>query len=259
MAAIFFDIDGTLLDRYFHIEKSTKEGIRQLKKNGHRVYINSGRSKVYINHEEMLSLGFDGISSGCGTNIFLHGKEVLYHPMSLPLMYEVLSDLYQMDIPMILEGRDWLFMDKEKICTVPYGERLYHNMIAHIQPLRGNEVRWQGTKMCGITAGKDLQPLEEKYSGRLYFIDHDAAVMEAIPEGFSKATAIEKICSLTGADIHDTYAFGDGTNDVEMLTFAGHGIAMGNARKPAKEAADYVTDDIHDDGIYKALEHFGLI
>jgi hypothetical protein len=48
-------------------------------------------------------------------------------------------------------------------------------------------------------------------------------------------------------------------NDLDMLDFAGHGIAMGNGTAPAKEAAEYVTTDIHDDGIRRAMEHYGLI
>lgn len=56
-----------------------------------------------------------------------------------------------------------------------------------------------------------------------------------------------------------SYAFGDSINDVEMLKHVQHGIAMGNGTKAAKEAADYITAPLHEDGIYKGLEHFGLI
>ena len=54
-------------------------------------------------------------------------------------------------------------------------------------------------------------------------------------------------------------AFGDGGNDVTMLDYAGIGVAMGNACDTAKQAADYVTDDIMKDGLAKALGHFHLI
>ena len=60
-------------------------------------------------------------------------------------------------------------------------------------------------------------------------------------------------------DIEQTIAFGDGRNDVEMLTEVGLGIAMGNGAIEAKAVADYVTDDIDKDGILKALNHFSLI
>ena len=54
-------------------------------------------------------------------------------------------------------------------------------------------------------------------------------------------------------------AFGDGINDIEMLTYAALGVAMGNARAELKEIAQYVTTDIEDDGIYNALIHLGVI
>ena len=54
-------------------------------------------------------------------------------------------------------------------------------------------------------------------------------------------------------------AFGDGGNDVEMLRYAGIGVAMGNACPEAKAAADYITDDVTADGLANGLRHFGLI
>ena len=54
-------------------------------------------------------------------------------------------------------------------------------------------------------------------------------------------------------------AFGDGGNDIEMLRYAGTGVAMGNADDAVKAAADYVTTSVDDDGIMNALKHFGLI
>ncbi len=57
----------------------------------------------------------------------------------------------------------------------------------------------------------------------------------------------------------ETMAFGDGENDIDMIRFAGIGVAMGNGIPALQKAADYVTDDIDEDGIANALHHFGLI
>ena len=57
----------------------------------------------------------------------------------------------------------------------------------------------------------------------------------------------------------DTVAFGDGGNDIPMLKEAAVGVAMGNASDEVKKAADYVTDNVDDDGIRNALEHLKLI
>ena len=69
MAAIFFDIDGTLWDRDNNIPQSTKEAIHQLQENGHQTFLCRGRTRVFINSEELLGMGFDGIVCGCGTFI----------------------------------------------------------------------------------------------------------------------------------------------------------------------------------------------
>ena len=57
----------------------------------------------------------------------------------------------------------------------------------------------------------------------------------------------------------DTIAIGDGLNDVEMIKEAGYGIAMGNSSDVLKASADYVTDDVSNDGLYKAFKHLGII
>ena len=48
-------------------------------------------------------------------------------------------------------------------------------------------------------------------------------------------------------------------NDLDMLRYVAHGVAMGNGTKEAKEAADYVTTELKDDGIYQGLLYYGLI
>ena len=62
-----------------------------------------------------------------------------------------------------------------------------------------------------------------------------------------------------GLTKEEIIAFGDGENDLEMLAFAGVGVAMGNADEEVKEVADYVTTEIDDDGIWNACKHFKLI
>ena len=77
--------------------------------------------------------------------------------------------------------------------------------------------------------------------------------------GNSKQHGIDLIAAHYGIDLKDTLAFGDGGNDISMLRHAGIGIAMGNANDTVKQNADYVTDDIDNDGIVKALRHLDLL
>ena len=62
-----------------------------------------------------------------------------------------------------------------------------------------------------------------------------------------------------GIPIAHTIAFGDGGNDAPMLLRAGMGVAMGNSSDTTKAAADYITTDIDDNGIEKALKHLKII
>ena len=54
-------------------------------------------------------------------------------------------------------------------------------------------------------------------------------------------------------------AFGDAQNDMDMIEYAGIGIAMGNAEESLKEIADYVTTDVDDDGVLNALKEYGIL
>ena len=75
----------------------------------------------------------------------------------------------------------------------------------------------------------------------------------------TKATGIKHLIEYLNIDKKDTIAFGDGHNDREMIEFCEIGVAMGNALQKVKEVSDYITDDIENDGIYKAMKYLKLI
>ena len=77
--------------------------------------------------------------------------------------------------------------------------------------------------------------------------------------GVSKASAIETLIQHLGIPKENTYAFGDGLNDIDMLEYCEHGIAVGNATQGLKDIADEITDDIAEDGIYNSMKKHGLI
>ena len=73
-------------------------------------------------------------------------------------------------------------------------------------------------------------------------------------KGADKGSALKILCSHLGIDISETVAFGDDFNDLEMLTVAGTGVAMGNAIKEIKNIADFITESNDNDGVAKWLE-----
>ena len=82
---------------------------------------------------------------------------------------------------------------------------------------------------------------------------------DIIAKGGGKMAGIRRYLDMIGIKPEEIIAFGDAENDLEMIRFAGIGVAMGNAEASVKAVADYVTADIDDDGIEKALKHYNLI
>ena len=76
--AVFFDIDGTLMDHHNFIPKSTVDGIHRLQEKGNYAFLCTGRSRAFVRHPAIMEIGFDGIVSGCGTMIEFHDKVVYY-------------------------------------------------------------------------------------------------------------------------------------------------------------------------------------
>ena len=77
--------------------------------------------------------------------------------------------------------------------------------------------------------------------------------------GVNKASAIETLIQHLNVPQENTFAFGDGMNDADMLEYCHIGIAVGNAKEGLKAIADEVCDDIAEDGIYKTMKKYQLI
>lgn len=80
--------------------------------------------------------------------------------------------------------------------------------------------------------------------------------VDIISKGSGKVLGIKKYIKMMNILKEETMAFGDGENDLEMLEFVEYGVALGNGVDELKKIANYVTDDIDDDGVYNAIQHY---
>jgi len=96
----------------------------------------------------------------------------------------------------------------------------------------------------------------EKFGDRFSICRSMPFFLEVMPQGINKAASLERLLNLLEMAPEDMVACGDGFNDVEMIKYAGFGVAMGNAVDEVKAVADYVTRSNDDNGIVDVIEEF---
>lgn len=257
--AVFFDIDGTILDEHNYIPMSTAEGIHKLQMAGNYAFLCTGRSRAFVKNESLLSIGFDGIVSGCGTMIEFQNKVIYYRKIGHDQIKKTITFLKEHRVAAIMEGRFKLYLDQEDFGNDMYIARLRQEVGREMAPITGSESEWEVSKFSCATEHADLEAVKKGLEKDYDLLIHDIPVMEIVPKGCSKGTGILKVCEHLGITAEDTYAFGDSVNDLPMFEVAGCSVAMGNANDRVKQKADFVTKALHDDGIYYALEYFKLL
>ncbi|RFU69884.1 Cof-type HAD-IIB family hydrolase [Bacillus sp. V59.32b] len=252
---VFFDIDGTLLDDDKKLPSSTKEGIKALQENGTFVAISTGRAPFmfeYLRDE----LDIDTYVSYNGQYVVFENEVIYKNPLSETQLEQLHKDAANNNTPMIF------MTEKTMKASVDHHKRIEEAMGSLHFPhpekddtfYRNREI-YQSLLFCTDVEQKLYEGKYEQFR----FIRWHEYSLDVLPNGGSKAQGIKILIDRAGFKLEDVYAFGDGLNDVEMLETVGHGIAMGNALDEVKTFADYVTDDVSDDGIYKGLKHFNLI
>ena len=258
---VFFDIDGTLWDEKMMVPESTKLAIKKLQENGHKAFVCTGRAMGNVNDPQFDEIGFDGFIAACGNHVEMDGKILYERNMS----YEDVKAIYDVSrehqLPIIYEGTKYQWMDREGFEGDSYITYIVENLkdaAVYLDECELDEI--EANKFSALVNEQTNYPaVEEALSNRFDFMNHGDGIIEAVPKGTSKATGIAWFCEHLGIAIEDTYALGDSINDLEMLAFVGHSIAMGNASQAAKDVAEYVTTHIHEKGVYNALKHYKLI
>ena len=276
---IFLDIDGTLLDEQDEIPESAKLACIMARRNGHSIYLCTGRSKAEI-YDFIMDVGFDGIISAGGGYVEI-GDKMLYHKkVSDKSVQHMISYFNEHNIDFYLESNGGLFASKNLLPHVElciYGD-LDNDPIAkerklkHPQPFvsaltLGEENLYHGdiNKACFLENKEVLfEEIKKEFEGEFHIIQCTMPIFgqdsgELMVPGIHKATAIEILISHLGISQKNTIGIGDGMNDSEMLEYCELGIAMGNAHEGLKLIADEITDSVDNDGIYNSFKKHSLI
>lgn len=252
---VFFDLDGTILNEDKIIPESTKRAVCLLQEKGIYTVLSTGRVPQMFDWI-LEELNIDSYVCINGQYVVFEGKEIYSNPMDPEMLRDITrlatsnghAVAYCNHQHVMASEQDHAFISAS-FSTLKMDYPLVDPRFYQHSPV------YQGHLYCEIQDEQTYAKCYPEYS----FVRWDKYAADILPRGCSKAIGIRKVLEATEIKVENSYAFGDGLNDLEMLTIVGTGIAMGNAVPEAKAVADFVTTSCSQDGIFNGLVSLGLL
>ena len=258
-----FDLDGTVLRRDLEIPGRTLAAMNELRDRGMRLVVATGR-RFEGAREHAGRLGFsdeDPVICYGGSMVRRMGGETLLHrTISRGLAADVLEWAAQRD----LHAR--VFVDG-RIITSPDTPAVLRHLRRYEEPglcVVEDPAAWlreggeKPTKLVLVDHPDEVQgwleEAREAFRGRLFVTRSLPHYVEVGGLEGTKSKALGFLCDHWGIDPSRAIAFGDADNDIDMLRFVGHGVAVGGMTDEVREAADAVAPPVHEDGVALYLE-----
>ena len=253
--AAFFDVDGTLLSyKTRQVLPSAKAAIAALQQRGILCIVATGRHMIQLKKLPVAEIPFDAYLMLNGQLMLDKDENILFGvPIDGKAKDFLIEKFNDRTYPAVMVERDQMYLN----CVTDHVEevnRIISIAIPAISDYRGGDIY----QVCAY-----LRPEEEHLIGPIVeecvLTGWHYGGKDIIAKGGGKMAGIRRYLDMIGIRPEEIIAFGDAENDLEMIRFAGIGVAMGNAEASVKAVADYVTADVDDDGIEKALKHYNLI
>lgn len=268
---VFLDIDGTLMDFQGSLPESARKALMLAKEAGHRLVLCTGRTKSEI-YPELKAMEFDGIIGAAGAYVECGGQTIYRHVIAQDKLVHMLDYFDSNQLTYCLQTSEGVVMTaknrigfRDYFLSVGLSEELIWkilaaNIIEEEDSRKRNNVEKVAYYGAPIFADEVQRVLGDyfKVTGASYG-DNTVSNGEITCTGETKATGIQRYMDFIGADIEETISIGDSLNDVDMLSKTAVAVAMGNAKPETKAIADYITDDVRRDGLWKAFKYLGLI
>ena len=271
MKVIFLDIDGTLVDYSTRISESAVKAVQETRKNGNRVYLSTGRSRAEV-YDSIWEIGVDGMIGGNGMYIEDRGTVIQDLVMRKKDVVKAVDWMNENGLGFYLESRNGLFGSSNflaKASEVLFGEDSEdgRKRVSELMPHMIFDGEFYRDDVAKISFCLSPDKLEEARAMFGDFLKVDSwsgsgkkqEFGELAVMGADKVHAVSKLLEYLGVKKEDTFAFGDAESDIQMVRYCQVGVAMGNAGERLKSVADYVTDDVDRDGLWKAFVKFGLV
>ena len=252
---IFLDVDGTLYSHSIHdIPPSALSALEALQKRGVRVFLATGRHPLALKRLNLHDFPFDGYVTLTGHLCYDREKQPVFLCPLPESDTAVLRQAFRDHLlPMLLLHEDESYMNYADDRTVKMMSSV-SSAPPPVGPLSEKPV-YSAAIYCPRS---EAEQLSERLPGCRLSAWHPTG-FDIISRDVGKVRGIEEMMRRYHLKREEIAVFGDADNDVEMISFAGIGVAMGNGTAAAKAAADYVTDSVDADGLKKAFRHLGLL
>ena len=251
----FFDFDDTLYSHKTHsIPFDAIEALELLYQNGIKIFIATGRNYQEFTMFEMPKHLIEGYLLENGHLCFDKDLNVIYEsPLSKESMDKALFDFNKKERAVLFANKDMQYVniiDDELI----EAQKVISSPLPPVRDYQGEHIYM----VSYFGSEEELEKLIPLYP-ECTISYWSRQGIDIISGGGGKETGIHKILEHYGFTSQEAISFGDGDNDVPMLKATGLSVCVGNGIEAAKQAADYVSSDIDEGGIYQALKHFELI
>lgn len=252
---VALDVDGTLVDHTNVMSPAVREAVVALRESGVQVVIATGRAVPGV-YDALDKLGFReglGVASN-GSVVFGVEPFEVVHAVTFDARRAVARVLER--VPEALVAVEDIGVGYRVNRPFPAGEITGQIVVDDIESMVADPV----TRV--VVRAPDHQP--EEFHAMVadlglddtnYYIGY-SAWLDLAPEGTSKASGMQVVVDRLGVDAADVLAVGDGNNDLELLEWAGRGVAMGHGPLELKMVADDVTGSVAEDGLATELQRY---
>ena len=254
--AFFFDIDGTLVHEQngkLVVPQKNIESINKLREKGYKTFIATGRTEAFI-PSSVYELEMDGYVTANGAVVRVNDKLIHQQKLCPDVVVKIIEFCKKNNHPWMFEG-DLAYVDD---LESPELKHFYESVIVNKDKIVESKTIESAVTYNGLIMGDkiDLDELQSIIGNNYVIAEHFShGYVDCYFKNNTKADGIEKVISNLGLEDYETYAFGDGNNDLEMFDKVDVAIAMDNASDRLKEKASFITKSNYESGIAFALEN----
>ncbi|MBR1420980.1 MAG: HAD family hydrolase [Selenomonadaceae bacterium] len=268
MKAVFFDIDGTLIAMNKgipDINPPVIETLKNLQRAGHKIFIATGRPFGFLD-AKFTNLNFDGYVTCNGAAVLFEGKLIVSRPIDPKIVLESVKKLQSHNIDFVLESCPEIYFSK----SASIMEDFLFNRVGI--PQNQNVIRKFDLERIARDRVYKIEAISNNPEDEKIYIDmiENTPGMTGVLDPFhhrnlefysaavTKGSGILAVLKHLGIEVSESYAFGDGLNDLEMMQTAGHAFVMGNAVDELKPFAEKILPSVFDDGVAFGINEYIL-